>query len=197
MQTLKRKLPDSSGIYCAYSIESDELVDLSQVSSKFVIHIADYNVSMFRAQRFFKGKYKDLDKKVIAYIASYLYGGNDDNEFNFQELVQNADVDVSLVNTATEEPEYADGNNCKVVKKNSRISKLVLVNSKYQCVADNTHTTFNTAKGVPYMEGHHLISGYFPQGMAAGGYAAIVHGWTSLCFGRYGYCQNTIRRKRP
>ena len=112
---------------------------------------------MFRAQRFFKGKYKDLDKKVIAYIASYLYGGNDDNEFDFQESVQNADVDVSLVNTATEEPEYADGNNCKVVKKNSRISKSVLVNSKYQCAADNTHTTFTTAKGVPYMEGHHLI----------------------------------------
>lgn len=157
LQALKRKLPDSSGIYCSYSIESDELVDLSQVSSKFVIHIADYNVSMFRAQRFFKGKYKDLDKKVIAYIASYLYGGNDDNEFDFQESVQNADVDVSLVNTAAEEPEYADGNNCKVVKKNSRISKLVLVNSQYQCAADNTHTTFNTAKGVPYMEGHHLI----------------------------------------
>ena len=29
--------------------------------------------------------------------------------------------------------------------------------SQFKCVFDNSHETFQTAKGVPYMEGHHLI----------------------------------------
>jgi len=157
LQKLKRKFNNSSIEYCPYSIDSDELTDLRPYMSKFVIRVADYNPYMFRAQRFFKGSYKELDKKVIAYITNYLNNGNDDDELNYYESIQNADVDINLADTAKEMPEYIDGNNCKVVKKKSKITKSVLANSKYRCVADNSHITFNTAKGDQYMEGHHLI----------------------------------------
>lgn len=157
LQKLKRKLNDGSGKYCSYSIESDELTDLTSVSSKFIIHIADYNVYMFRAQRIFKGKYPELDKKVIAYITNYLENGDDGDDIDFQESVQNTDVSKCLVETSKDKPEYLDGNNSKVVKKNSRISKQVLVNANYICAGNDSHTTFLTNKGVAYMEGHHLI----------------------------------------
>ncbi|MDE7073949.1 MAG: HNH endonuclease, partial [Odoribacter sp.] len=32
-----------------------------------------------------------------------------------------------------------------------------LIHAEYKCAADSRHTTFTTAQGVPYMEGHHLI----------------------------------------
>lgn len=157
LQKLKRKLNDGSGKYCSYSIESDELTDLTGVSSKFIIHIADYNVYIFRAQRLFKGKYPELDKKVIAYITNYLENGNDGDDIDFQESVQNADISKFLIDTSKDKPEYLDGNNSKAVKKNSRISKQVLVEANYICAGDDSHTTFLTNKGVSYMEGHHLI----------------------------------------
>lgn len=157
LHKLKRRLNDGSGKYCFYSIESDELTDLTGISSKFIIHIADYNVYMFRAQRLFKGKYPKLDKKVIAYITNYLENGNDGDDIDFQESVQNADISKYLIDTSKDKPEYLDGNNSKVVKKNSRISKQVIVEANYICAGDDSHTTFLTNKGVSYMEGHHLI----------------------------------------
>ena len=45
----------------------------------------------------------------------------------------------------------------KAIKKNISIAKKVIVDSNYKCLCDETHTTFLTSKGNPYMEGHHLI----------------------------------------
>jgi len=45
----------------------------------------------------------------------------------------------------------------KVIKKNISIAKKVIVDSNYKCLCDESHTTFSTSKGKPYMEGHHLI----------------------------------------
>ena len=44
-----------------------------------------------------------------------------------------------------------------MVKKNAAYAKQALVNSNFLCEADSSHYTFMTSKGVPYMEGHHLI----------------------------------------
>lgn len=153
----KRIIKDNGIRHCPYHIVSDELVNLSSVTSKFVIRIAEYSVSLFRFQRFFKGKHPELDKKVIAYITNYLENGNDGDDIDFQESVQNADTSKCLIDTSEDKPEYLDGNNSKAVKKNSRISKQVLVEANYICAGDDSHTTFLTNKGVSYMEGHHLI----------------------------------------
>lgn len=153
----KRIIKDNGIRHCPYHIVSDELVNLSSVTSKFVIRIAEYSVSLFRFQRFFKGKHPELDKKVIAYITNYLENGNDGDDIDFQESVQNADTSKCLIDTSEDKPEYLDGNNSKAVKKNSRISKHVLVEANYICAGDDSHTTFLTNKGVWYMEGHHLI----------------------------------------
>jgi len=76
----------------------------TKVGHKFIIEISKYNTYMFRQQRFFKGKYISLDKKIISYLEKYLEN-----------------------------------------------------NSNFLCEADPSHQTFMTSKGVPYMEGHHLI----------------------------------------
>ena len=91
-------------IQCSYSIESDYLYNLESYPHKFIIEISKYNTYMFRQQRFFKGKYISLDKKIISYLEKYLEN-----------------------------------------------------NSNFLCEADPSHQTFMTSKGVPYMEGHHLI----------------------------------------
>ncbi len=61
-------LDNGKKTYCTYSIESDTLVDLSNDTNKFKIHLADYNLWMFRMQRIYKGKYNNLDEKLFAYI---------------------------------------------------------------------------------------------------------------------------------
>ena len=157
LKKLKRKLEDGSKKYCSYSIESDELIDLSSVASKFIIRVSDYNTYMFRKQRFYKGTYKELDEKVITYISNYLSKGDDEDDLGFQKSVQSAEISSELTDTAKEIPEYVDGNNSKAVKKSSKISKWVLERSKYICAGDSSHKTFCTNKGVAYMEGHHLI----------------------------------------
>lgn len=43
------------------------------------------------------------------------------------------------------------------VTKNATVSKQALINAKYVCAGNHAHATFETTKGQPYMEGHHLI----------------------------------------
>lgn len=66
-KSLNRYLDKENG-YCSYSIESDSMVNLMTEESKFVIRINDYNNKMFRMQRFYKGKYPELDKKLFEYL---------------------------------------------------------------------------------------------------------------------------------
>lgn len=158
--SLQRNLSkDKKNIRCTYSIESDYLCDLTNVDKKFIIKIADYNVYMFRMQRFFKGTYPELDKKIIKYLEGYLYEKELDDDFTFQEEVQNEDLSSGkkLINTSEVEPQYSIDNGSKTVKKNSRISKQALECANYACSFDKEHKTFTTPKNIPYMEGHHLI----------------------------------------
>lgn len=147
-------------VHCTYSIESDNLFDLSKCSNKFVIQIRKYNVYMFRRQRFYKGTYPDLDKELIDYLDTFLNGGPLDDDFDFQEEIQNTTITYKTGNqsdASQEKPTYSNSSKGKVVNKSQRVSKLSLMNAQFECAYDNTHLTFLTAKGYPYMEGHHLI----------------------------------------
>lgn len=143
---------------CNYCIESDYLYDLQSLSDKFRIVIEDNNPYMFRMQRFYKGKYKKLDESILAYLENYLnIYFNDD--LSFQEQIQGyiPPYKTKLENTCQNAPQYVIGNDCKVVKKSVRISRQALNTADYKCAVDANHFTFNTNKGFPYMEGHHLI----------------------------------------
>ncbi len=58
--------------FAVYSIESDDLVKVDDIpgSEKFIIKTKDYSPSMFRMQRFYKGTYPELDKRIIDYLDS-------------------------------------------------------------------------------------------------------------------------------
>ncbi|MDE7073609.1 MAG: hypothetical protein K2O69_00925, partial [Odoribacter sp.] len=158
---LKRTITGDNGnkIPCSYSIESDTLIDLRAFEPKFNIHLADYNTYMFRMQRCFKGRYPELDEKIFAFIRHCISRTNIDDDFSFQEEIQQADLkkEAGQNDTSTVEPESLNSNNSLIVRKNSKVAKQALIHAEYKCAADSRHTTFTTAQGVPYMEGHHLI----------------------------------------
>lgn len=145
--------------YCTYTIESDTLINLTTVEPKFKIKIADYNSYMFRKQRIFKGSYPILDKRIQEYIQSYLNYRESVDDLLYQEQIQGEeDCGANDQNDSlTEEPQYLAGSDSKSVKRKPRNAKLSLSNSQYKCMMDASHKTFKTSKGLPYMEGHHLI----------------------------------------
>lgn len=57
--------------YYRYSIESDTMYVI-QDKEKFTIELKKYSSWMFRRQRFYKGKYKELDNTLLQYIHNYL-----------------------------------------------------------------------------------------------------------------------------
>lgn len=157
-KSLRRIIPNERAI-CSYAIESDDLVNLSAIEDPFIICIADYNVYMYRQQRFYKGTYPDLDEKVIAYIRSYLEREDADNDMSYQDEIQKdnfSDADTNI-DTSKEKPVCVNGGDGKMVKRNPRVAKQSLHHSNYLCTANPKHETFLTEKGKPYMEGHHLI----------------------------------------
>lgn len=146
-------------LYCTYTIESDTLNNLTNFEPKFIIHIADYNTYMFRKQRIFKNKYPTLDKHILKYIKNYLNWKDSTDDLLYQESIQDEDDynPNSENETLTQEPQYSVGADGKSVKRNPKTAKQSLANSEYKCAMDEHHTTFKTNKGIPYMEGHHLI----------------------------------------
>lgn len=150
---------DGSKQHCDYCIESDTLYDLRSLplSDKFIIRIAEHP-RMFRKQRFYKGKYPELDESIIQYLEDYLAGSFTDNDFNEQENIQMAILPKDGGKGAYKaKPEYKEGLNGKAVKKRHYLAKQVLHNSGYKCAVCADHDTFLTNNGVQYMEGHHLI----------------------------------------
>lgn len=150
---------DGKIIHCSYTIESDTMYTLDNYTSKFYIRIADYNPYMFRSQRFYKGKYPDLDKRIIVYLEQYLKNTKDEDSLVFQSEIQDADVDEDKAydDNSLTRPEYVPLGGGKAVNKKARVSKQALANAHFKCEVDAGHQTFLTDKGVPYMEGHHLI----------------------------------------
>jgi len=156
---LKRYLDKENG-YCSYSIESDTMVKLMNEEDKFVIRINDYENKMFRMQRFYKGTYPELDQKLFTYLKGYLYKKNvDDDDASFQLKVQNVDETSCLTigDNSREKPNFATDKSSLEVNKSATVSKQALMAAKYICAENHDHITFETSKGKPYMEGHHLI----------------------------------------
>lgn len=160
-KNLKRIVVENSApIHCSYSIESDTLVDLARYEPKFVINVSEYNVYMFRRQRVYKGSYPELDRKILLYLQQCLKATERDDDFSYQDQIQQIDEVCSDISddTVNTEPQYMDGGaGNRVVRKNPRMAKLSLARARYMCAVDAEHITFTTNKGVPYMEGHHLI----------------------------------------
>lgn len=149
----KNPTPDAA----SYSVESDNLIDLRNQTNKFEIEIAKYNSYIFRGQRYYGGYYPELDKAIIAYVESILKIPNDDIED--QEKIQRSEEATSLEiqGAADKKPSIISGSQGKVVAKDGRIAKAALVRKAYTCQIDSSHKTFQTTRGVSYMEGHHLI----------------------------------------
>ena len=142
-----------------YMIKSDYLYDLTSLDNKFIIKIKDYSTRMFRPQRFYKGRYPELDEKIIAYLENYLEEKEIEDDAAFQEKIQRVDLTEGerLKDTSSIEPNYSSSGGSEIVTKNSRISKQALDSADYKCAAGSEHKTFKTSRGFPYMEGHHLI----------------------------------------
>lgn len=144
-----------------YSIQSDNLYDLSNRLNKFEINISDYSVYMFRKQRFYGGKYPELDKGIITYIENVLENrellDNDDNDEQ-EEIQRSAPATPEEIQSSADKPlNVAKGSQGEIIAKNSKISKSALIEAGYVCAINKTHNTFITTNKTPYMEGHHLI----------------------------------------
>lgn len=157
-KTLHRYLDKGNG-FCSYSIESDSMVNLMTEESKFVIRINDYNNKMFRMQRFYKGTYPKLDKKLFEYLKQFINKKDIDDDISFQMDVQEVDESscTEMGDNSRETPTFVAGKVGMGVAKKAIVSKQALINANYMCAGNHTHVTFETAKGQPYMEGHHLI----------------------------------------
>lgn len=158
--SLKRTIiQGGKNVECSYVVVSESMHILENYPVKFVIDISEYNTYMFRGQRVFKGQYKKLDKALLLYLDGYLSSNEEDNDLAFQAAVQREDVTPKnrISDSANIPPQTTKVGGSDAVKKNARISKQALLAAGYKCAGNASHTTFSTAKGFPYMEGHHLI----------------------------------------
>ena len=145
--------------HCSYSVESDILYNLESYPNKFIIEISKYNPWMFRKQRFFKGKYKELDNAIINYLKDFFERTEYLEDELYQKDIHNSDSigKGKFNNTFDVEPQWANRGGSLSVKRNVSYARKALADYEYHCCSDNKHITFTTPKGVPYMEGHHLI----------------------------------------
>ncbi len=157
-KSLNRYIDKNNG-YCSYTIESDTMMNLMTEETKFVIRINDYNNKMFRMQRFYKGTYPELDHKLFKYLKSCLKKKDTDDDFSFQSEIQDIDESscVRIGDNSKEKPNFATCNSSMGLTKNATVSKQALRAANYMCTGNQAHVTFKTNKGMPYMEGHHLI----------------------------------------
>ena len=146
-------------IECTYTIESDYIYDLRAEPNPFVFDVSGDDLLMFRKQRFYTGRRPRQEVKMLAWLMNYLQGKvqEDDNDLDFQRKIQEAECSITLSETSKQQPTYNDGTSGRTVAKKAYISKQAIRAAHYKCAFDETHETFLTNKGVPYMEGHHLI----------------------------------------
>jgi 5-methylcytosine-specific restriction protein A len=168
---LNREFPNKKSgekMVATYSIVSDKLIEV--VKARLTIinddtltkdeNTDERTSNRFRAQRFYGDKYPNLTTKIITYIEGILDEKDlIDDDFEEQEEIQKADVPTpsEIQGSANRPLSTVIGERGESVRKDMRYSKAALVQAKYTCQLDSTHKTFTTARGVPYMEGHHLI----------------------------------------
>jgi len=144
---------------CTYTIESDYIYDLRTESDPFVFNVSGEDLQMFRMQRFYTGRHPRQEVKMLQWLVDYLQrkGREVDNDFDFQKEIQEVECDEVLSNASIQPPHYSDGTSGRTIVKKASASKQALKNANFKCEFDDSHSTFLTNKGVPYMEGHHLI----------------------------------------
>jgi hypothetical protein len=146
-------------IECSFTIESDYIYDLRNESNPFVFNVSGDDLQMFRKQRFYTGRRPKQEVKMLQWLTDYLQNkvSEEDDDDDFQKQIQDADADVSLTDTSKLKLSFNYGTSGKVVAKKAIISKQALKEENFKCMFDNSHETFLTMRGTPYMEGHHLI----------------------------------------
>ena len=150
---------DGKHIECTYTIEADYLYDLQTVSNPFIFEVSGNDLRMFRKQRFYTGRRPKQEIKMLLWLTNYLQNREkeDTNDLDFQSEIQEVDSPMNLFETSKQPPIYNNGTSGKVIAKKAYISKQALKEANFKCVYNKDHKTFQTNKGVPYMEGHHLI----------------------------------------
>lgn len=146
-------------IECTYTIESDYIYDLRTVPNPFVFDVSGEDLMMFRKQRFYTGRRPKQEIKMLQWLIDFLQRKDreEDNNLDFQKEIQEVECNEILSDTSKQEPNYSNGTSGKTVVKKAYVSKQALKQANFKCEFDNSHVTFLTNKGVPYMEGHHLI----------------------------------------
>lgn len=144
---------------CTYTIVSDYIYDLQAEPNPFVFKVSGDDQQMFRMQRFYTGRHPRQEVKMLQWLVGYLQrkGLEEDNDFDFQKEIQEVECDEVLSNASKQPPHYSDGTSGRTIVKKASVSKQALKNANFKCEFDDSHSTFLTNKGVPYMEGHHLI----------------------------------------
>lgn len=150
---------DGKHIECTYTIVSDYIYDLQLEPNPFIFEVRDNDAHMFRQQRFYAGRRPKQEVKMLLWLTDYLITKNnsEDDDLNFQAKIQASEENIAQSDTSKEQPTYNNGTSGRTVAKKANISKQALRNAKFKCIFDESHETFLTNKGLPYMEGHHLI----------------------------------------
>lgn len=146
-------------IECTYTIESDYIYDLQTEPNPFVFDVSGDDLQMFRKQRFYTGRRPKQEVKMLLWLVDYIQRKDreDDNDLDFQKEIQETENNINLSDTSMQQPTYNNGILGRSVAKKAYISKQALKDANFQCMFNKSHDTFLTNKGVPYMEGHHLI----------------------------------------
>lgn len=143
---------------CSYTIESNYIYDLQTEPNPFIFDITGNDSHMFRKQRFYTGRRPKQEAKMLLWLINYLQKHQEeDNDLDFQKKIQEEESVTIFSDTSKQEPSYNNRTSGKTVAKKAYISKQALKEANFKCLFDNSHETFLTNKGNPYMEGHHLI----------------------------------------
>ena len=91
----------------SYTIRSNNLFDLRYLYNKFEININAYNKMMFRKQRFYAGKYPNLEKNIIEYVESIVENSHlldDDGDFEQEHIHRAEPADSKMIKESVNKP---------------------------------------------------------------------------------------------
>lgn len=144
---------------CTYTIESEYIYDLRAEPNPFVFEVSGDDLYMFREQRFYTGRRPKQEVRMLMWLTEYLQRRSieENDDFVFQKQIQDEDSSTPLLDTSKSQICYSYGTSGKTIARKAKVSKYALKEADFKCMYDETHETFSTERGTPYMEGHHLI----------------------------------------
>lgn len=142
--------PDNANL--TYSIRSDTLYDLEKMGINDAIFNTNRKKNIFRAQKIYGHKFHDIAMDIIMKLNNILY----DEDTKQSDVLDSAPAPKSVISNS-HKAELKTFEGSLKVRKNPSLAKAALEEAEYKCQIDSSHETFKTAKGFPYMEGHHLI----------------------------------------